>query len=455
MVKMLGKARVNYYFSNFFLTLFYLGLLFACKVGASEKVAQPKSAVTESIQVFHKLTERELVTPEQFFAVGDGDHDDSDSFQKFLSFCSINNGICHIPSGKSYRISEPLYIWGSSELIGDGDDSKIIFSSTKHPFLINVGISGKNKLEMPFKGVISGIHFVAEGGRGRMIYFWRTLSAIIEENYFDLGDSEYSATSSGNNHEWVSSRENTIRKNITIRNNRINAASNEFGSEGIGVDSFVGVIIENNIVTGVGDDPIGVHVCSEVIIRNNVLESVDGRIYVSNSSSVEIYKNRHTRSRSARTGKFHQGIALIYIGFEVSGENGLPAPTNTDIHNNKLFYPKGAIDAGAAIYVNGARNTKLSDNLIVNDSEKVIASAIHVLPQRFSGFWQDPSDLDFDDVARVGDTFIENNISAGKVPLRIIMTGNCAEYSGIMKVKNNVASSYQLYCDNVDVENNK
>ena len=84
-------------------------------------------------------------------------------------------------------------------------------------------------------------------------------------------------------------------------------------------------------------------------ILNNDLQSVHGRIYVSNSRNVEIADNRHERVPSGQNGKFYGGIALIYIGFEIFEANEFAAPTNTRVHDNTLIYSKGSVDQGEAI----------------------------------------------------------------------------------------------------------
>ena len=43
---------------------------------------------------------------------------------------------------------------------------------------------------------------------------------------------------------------------------------------------------------------------------------------------------------------------------------------------------------------------------------------------------------------------ISNNISEGSHPLRMIMTGNCADYKGPVTIEDNKASGFQFYCQN-------
>lgn len=390
-------------------------------------------------------------------AKGDGMTDDTESLQKALTVCSEKGLTCRIPGGKNFLVTSPIYLWGDASLKAESGTGAITFNVESSPYLLNIGISGRNKLEKPFTGVISGIKFNVKGGSGgRILFLWRTIGAGIYNNIFDVGGYAYSATSSGNDNAWVKNGfENSIRKNISIVGNTITAMSDDLGSEGIGLGHFDGALISNNTIVGVGDDPIGIHFCRNVTIKNNYAKSVDGRIFVSNSKNVEIAYNRHERMRSARDGKFYKGISLLYVGFETLKKNNFSAPTNTSIHDNYLYYPEGAIDHGAAIYLYGIRGAIVELNTIANDSADVKATALHLLPAPFSGLWSDPDGIDFSNIARVGDVRISRNVSNGRFPRDMIMTGNCVDYRGKVVVENNAASGFTFYCDQVRMRSNQ
>lgn len=385
------------------------------------------------------------------YAKGDGIIDDTENLQKALTICSEKGLTCRFPSGKNFLVTSPIYLWGDASLKGESGMGGITFNVKSSPYLMNVGISGPNKLEKPFTGAISGIRFNVKGGDGgRILFFWRTIGAGIYNNVFDVGGYAYSATSSGNDNAWVKNGfKNTIRKNITIVGNKIIAASNDIGSEGIGLGHFDGVLIGENTITGVGDDPIGIHSCKNVNIINNNLTSVDGRIFVSNSQNVQISHNRHERTRSLKDGKFYKGISLLYIGFETFETNDFPAPSNIHVHHNYLYYPDGAVDHGAAIYLYGPRATIIESNKVVNDSPFLTATALHLLPTPFVGSWGDPDRIDSSKMARVWDVEISKNSSEGMFPLEMVMTGNCKEYKGKVYIRNNTARSFRFYCNQV------
>ena len=332
------------------------------------------------------------VDPADYGAVGDGVEDDSVSLQRALTACSELGVTCLLPSGKKYLVTTPLFLWGEASLRGEDSASTILLNAGEEPYILNLGISGKNKLEAPFSGVISHVNFEVIGGQGgRIIYLWRTRGASILNNTFDVSVYPYSATSSGNNNSWVKNGfQNCIRENIVITGNKIVGSANNLGSEGIGLGHFDGAVIERNEIIGVGDDPVGIHFSKNITISNNIMKSVDGRIFVSDSQNVNVSDNQHERVRSAANNSFYRGISLLYIGFESLTSNEYAAPSNAFVRSNILQYPAGAIDGGAAIYIYGPRNVSIDNNTILNNSGEVTATAIHLLPAVFEGFWADP-----------------------------------------------------------------
>ena len=400
------------------------------------------------------VEQESVINISTFGAIGNGKIDDTKALQRALTQCSIRNLVCKVPHGKNFLVREPLYIWGDAQIIGEDGTGTFTFDVPTVRYLVNVGISAKHTPEKPFSGRIANVRFVTSGGAGgRILFFWRTENAVIEDNRFEVGEYAYSATSSGNNNEWLSGLRNYIRKDIQIKRNTIVAQATNGGSEGIGLGNFDGALIQDNTIIGVGDDPIGIHFSQNIKVLNNRMGSTHGRLYVSNSVNVEISHNEHERMASLNDEKFYYGIALLYIGFESYDEpESYRAPTNIRLNDNRLYYPEGAIDEGGAIYLYGLRNGIVENNQIVNDS--VLdnkASGLHLLPARFSGKWKDPTYMDENNVARVWDVIIKDNVSMGKYPLGFRMTGNCIDYMGPVHVKNNIAKFHKFYCNNVFV----
>ena len=350
-----------------------------------------------------------------------------------------------------------MFLWGNANLQGEGESATLVFNVATAPYLLNIGLSRKNKLEEPFRGAVGNIVFRTIGGKGgRIIYFWRTNGAAIINNIFDVGEYAYSATSSGNDNNWViNGFANCVRKNIRISGNKVFANGKELGSEGIGLGDFDGAMISNNEIVGVGDDPVGIHFSNHIIIRNNSLKSVDGRVFIANSTDVEISQNHVERMGSLSDGKFYAGIALIYIGVETLDDNSFSAPNRVWIHDNFLYYPAGSTDQGAAINLNGVRKTIVEHNHISNDSELVTATGLHLSPVPFQGIWHDPDGLDTGNVSSVWDVDIRGNVSDGGYPLKFLMTGNCTAYKGTVRVMDNDAEGFSFYCDGTVLSHNR
>jgi len=392
---------------------------------------------------------------------GDGVSDDTRSFQTALTKCSNYNLTCIIPANKKIRITKPVFIWGKSGLLGEnGAEILPDIQDLKDRYVINLGISNKHKSEKVFSGRIENITFrplsgphdrwLEDRGRtpiaiaGRIIQIWRARNASIKNNVFELGVFKYAATAGHNNRFWF--RFKTIRNQITINGNTINAISGAHGMEGIGINNASGVIISNNIVFGVGDDVIGVHFCDNVKIIGNVLKGVDGRILVTNSSNILIELNDISRIPSPLDGKYRKGASLIFIGFESLARVYEPKPSNTLIRNNTLTYPGGAIDGGAAIFVRGAEATIIRDNIVINNSSLVTAYGIWVAPEERPNTSKKVMNLKY---YPMYDAKIIDNKLIGKFPLEIVQTGMCIGYRGDIEINRNDAKIGKLSCPEV------
>lgn len=385
---------------------------------------------------------------ETFGAVGDGIADDTLAVQRALARCSNTGATCLVSSGKTFRVSGPLFLWGRARLMGEGSNATISFSVQTSPYLLNLGIAGKRQLRPSFSGTISGMTFKVTGGSGgRIIFFWRTDGAVIVDNVFDVSEFAYSATSSGNDNNWVRNGfANCVRKNASILRNTVRGDGDHHGSEGIGLGHFDGALVEGNTVLGVGDDPIGIHFSKNIRIIGNNLSSVDGRIFVANSTDIEIGNNTAARVSRKKSGQFFKGIALIYVGFESLVRSSDFASSNIHIHHNLVRYDEGAIDDGAAIYIYAPRKTLIEYNTVVNDSATVTANGLHILPAPFSQGWIDPERLDSVRGAKVREVIVRDNKFEGRYPQRAIMTGNCVDYVGPVRIQRNSARGYQFYC---------
>lgn len=386
-------------------------------------------------------------------AVGDGVADDTAKVQKALTECSNRGLTCVIRSKKSFLITKELYLWGKGNLVGVDSTSSLHLNTGDVPYILNIGISGAQRLKPKWSGSIKGVTFRGVGpGRGRIIFLWRSEGSTISENIFKIGTYGYGPTSSGNNNNVVRNGEgNCIRKNIKITDNVVLAEGTDvIGSEGIGLNQWDGAEIARNVVKGVGDDMIGIHFSRNINIHDNDLSGVDGRLFVANSHHVVIENNIIARVASPLTGLWYPGIALLYIGHEADRTNKERAPTSIIALGNTLIYNAGAVDRGAAIYVYSPRDVTIANNRVINNSSSVAAVGIHLLPFPFSKgvVWTDPEGLDPPTVSRVHSvTISNNNLNAGDYPLPLIETGrHCDYYAGLVKIIDNTASRYSFIC---------
>lgn len=389
-------------------------------------------------------------------AIGDGVVDDTLRVQQVLTYCSDNNLACYIPAHKKYLITRELFLWGGCSIYAEPYGE--FYFNVNVPYVINVGIKGRQILAPVWNGRIQGVTFrVLYSGTSRLMFFWRSDGATLHNNTFYFGNNRISATSSGNNNNFVVNGDlNCIRKNLTITNNKIFAESDQNGSEGFGLNQWDTALIKDNMVYGVGDDMLGIHFCKNVTIQNNTLSGVDGRLFVAQSANVLIENNDVTRMQSLETGQFHAGIALLYIGHEYDTTNGHSAPTDITIRNNRLTYPIGSVDTGSAIYIYAPRNVVVDAN-VVSCFSTAILTGLHILPFVYTApsVWTDPAALDTDNIGRVRAlTVSNNNLSNGTVSLPLKQTGQtCAYYVGPVTITGNRAKSFSFICNPTTANN--
>lgn len=391
-------------------------------------------------------------------AIGDGVTDDTANVQRAFDACSNEGARCVVPFGKTFKITNRLFMWGEAGIFCQTPTDGFSFNGNGTN-LINFGLRAMTVPATVWSGTLQGCTYKVTGqpgGGGRILFFWRTDGATITQNTFLTGPYAYGPTSSGNNQAYVQNCEANaysltnpcVRRNITITRNTVIATADNLGSEGVGLGLFDNALIEDNDIRGVGDDPIGIHFSTNIRILNNRISSTDGRVFVSNSRNVIIEDNHIARAARVSDGKFFKGIALIYIGFEHGLTSNLSAPVDITIVRNVLTYPVGAIDAGASIYLYGVRQTYVAYNQIYSYSTtQPTIQGIYILPFPFSGTWTDPDGIDPSHVARVHAVTLHNNsTTSGPVGLSMIMSGNCVDYVGPLTLTNNRASRFQFYC---------
>lgn len=374
--------------------------------------------------------------------IGDGTTDETTTVQSALSDCSANGKVCIVESGKNYRVTGPLYLYGTGSLRGEDNTALISFDvgSTKYP--IQIGLSSSTVQATAWSGTISDIRLVMVSGSvlGRLIWLARTSGATIDGVTFSPGNLRYSLTGSGVDGTYLSGAGNYVRENITITDNVIAGQSDTLGSEGIGLEGFNGASIKRNTISGVGDDLIGIHLmCTAINIEDNDLSGVDGRVFISNSQGVVVNYNRISRGKS-NDGLYKAASSLIFVGHETSATNSNTAPKNIIISNNTLTYPSGALDSSAAIYMQGPRDTLVYGNTIYSDSFVSSARCTYDVPFDFVGTWTDPDGLDTTP-AKCRNIIYRANRCVGKYPKSLIMTGAAANHIAPKQFIDNIGTT--------------
>lgn len=386
-------------------------------------------------------------------AVGDGVTDDTVAVQTALTACSDASDRCVVPEGKTFAITNRLFMWGGASLYAVNKADGLTFNGDGTN-LVNIGISALLTSASVWTGTISHLTFTVTGGSGgRILYFWRTNGGTVTDTAFNVDTFSYSATSSGNNQAYLANCESNaysatnpcVRRNLTVTDNTITADATNLGSEGFGFGWFDQVTIDGNEIIGVGDDPIGLHFCSNSRVTNNTMSSSDGRLFVANSWNIYVAGNVVQRKPRPSTGTHYQGIALVYIGFETAGDNSYPPPENITVLGNRLSYAAGSIDLGTGIYLYGIRSSYIANNQVIKastgDGPPV---GLYLLPWMFTGTWTDPSGLDPTDTGRVHSNLISNNKLSNGLILQ--STGSCDDYVGMVGVTRNSTDTDNLHC---------
>ena len=314
-------------------------------------------------------------------------------------------------------------------------------------FILNLGISGKQKPEPEFSGAVSNINFSVINGPvlkgvknplpysvgGRILKLWRVNNALISGNYFEIGKYMYAAVGSGRNKNWLRSKL-SVNTGVEISRNTIVASTNSHGMEGIGLGGFTNALITNNTVYGVGDDPIGIHNSNNIRIFSNRIASVDGRILIKNSHNVRVYRNYIARHKSLSDGSVYRGQALIHIGYETRKGRFRSISEDIKLDENHLYYPAGGKDRRAAVYVQGTNQVEITRTIFENESTIPIL-AIKIMPQIFK---KRHSAADESQINRfpVGDTFISQGESIGPTDMKtILIEGECQDITGQITIR--------------------
>jgi hypothetical protein len=212
-------------------------------------------------------------------------------------------------------------------------------------------------------GLKSGTYVASEINGPYILFLHHCQGFAIEGNYFDLqeyGTRAPSPVAISGTESSDYAPPNPVIANGIIRRNVINAAMGYYGGAGITVagarpdDPASNIVIEENYVSGVGDEVIGIHQVNNAVIRNNFCSGIKAGIWLLHCQHFIIEGNYAERGPAApmpafglTTPTWWQG-SLMFCGIE----DASPSPPCTDgrIVNNAFVIspPAGTPPPGTA-----------------------------------------------------------------------------------------------------------
>ncbi len=397
-----------------------------------------------------------------------GTGDESAKLQTAFDSIAGTGNTLTIPSGMTITVTKNMFLYGSCSIRGlDVNNSSTIqcdadlSNDLGRQYWISVGISrhrNNGGVQNTFNGSIKDMTIKATSNAkfSRAIFIFNTNGTTIDNVKFDFTsgvsnppDCLFGATESGNNGNWEPNGA-TSMTNVTIKNSIINTNHSHTDSEGFGLCNVNIVLIDNNTLNNIGDDPIGCHNATNVTISNNTCYSIDGRILVDNCTNATISGN-YVERVAERGTTWYGGGAMIYAGLEIPGA---PAPGNITVTNNTVVIPSSVPAYTYGIRLLGVRTAAVSSNLLKMDSANG-GCCIRIEADTSQPSWNDPAipQLDADHIARPRDVTISNNVLSGSYPGGIEQTGVSANLTGPFTVQNNTAGSYCWFSNNCFIYN--
>ncbi|RZU46839.1 parallel beta helix pectate lyase-like protein [Fluviicoccus keumensis] len=409
--------------------------------------------------VIFKNNSTTTISPIWFF-VPNGNPDDDNHFQAFLDSVSESGLTGVIPPRFTAIIKNNLFLYGSGSIScskNNNSPSMIVIdanfntNSPSSPYWINLGINRRLGVESTWHGSITGCHFISKpySQFNYALFIHSANGFSIRHNVFDwrnLHDNTIPMASieGFNDSKWLVTP--GVRSNGTISNNKIFHNQDNIGGEGFGINTAHNIEFSNNLVHGVGDDPIGAHGVDGLTIKNNVLFTTDGRILYDNSNNVVIKNNYIERIAGGRSKKYYSGGGYIWGGID-DGLSSYPTPTNILIDQNTIKIPAEISSSTYAIRLIGNRNATVINNVIINNSPNQKTLCISAEAQLYPK-WEDPTGQDSDHIARPRNILIQGNNCRGNFPMSIGHSGNVSDLIGPFAFIRNKAKSYQIFAPN-------
>lgn len=417
---------------------------------------------------------------------GDGHQDDSAGLQSAFNAAASANATLSI-SG-TIRTTKNLFLYGNCNIVGSGSTSVILcdadldVTDQGRLYWISLGITntsinwtpprlrdgtdvthsshpGTNGTKQCFTGTISNlcIKASAQAKFNRALFTFSTTNLTISNVLFDFtsgtsvpGEILFGPIATGYSGTWAPAG-NAYLQNINILSNTINTRDNQTDSEGISVSSATNVLIGNNCVYNVGDDPIALHGVTTGTVFSNTCTSLDGRILVTNSSTINIHDNHCERVPAFDGTTWYGNGAMIMASLEGSSTSA-PAPSHITIKNNVIVLPLGVPTYTYGIRIRGGIDVDIASNRLIMSATGG-GGGIRVEDDNSIPNWVGSNtSVITGGVAKPQTITIENNICEGTYPGSIEESGTVDTLPGPYVVKQNTAGGYFWYTSGTEVD---
>jgi hypothetical protein len=405
------------------------------------------------------------VTLEQYGAVGDGKHDDSQALQS-----AIKSGKTILVDNKTYLINHNIYLYGASSIVGktnsvfkltddlsNADGKKVWFA---------IGITGKGLRPFTWTGKIANITFTAAdnavfnycinlfnvngGAISGCVFNWENLKISGTK-----GDPRGLSIESINDASWCRSS-NII--NLEIFQNKVLHKEDATGCEGIGISNGSNIKIHDNYVHGVADDAIAVHNTDEFEIVNNKCYTTQGRIMMENSKNGLVKDNYIERIPRQISGGFNGGGALCMVEIGMANKKAFK-PSNIQIIHNYFKLPDGVPSPTYMLRVMAVDNCTISDNTFECNTKNGVSAIeigmgnLRLITKNSRTAGMNLSQIN--DLISPSNVTVTNNNCTGTNALGIYETGPRANFKGLFKYQSNNAKDYRVNSEKAVFFNNK
>lgn len=417
---------------------------------------------------------------------GDGQQDDSAGLQSAFSAAASANATLSI-SG-TIRTTKNLFLYGNCNIVGSGSTSVILcdadldITDQGRLYWISLGItntslnwtppklrdgtnvthslhSGTDGTKQCFTGTISNLCIKASSNAkfNRALFTFSTTNLTISNVLFDFTSGTslpdevlFGPIATGYSGSWAPAG-TAYLQNINILSNTIQTRDGRTDSEGISVSSATNVLIGNNCVYNVGDDPIALHGVTTGTIFSNTCTSLDGRILVTNCSTINIHDNHCERVPAFDGTTWYGNGAMIMASLEGSSTTA-PAPSHITIKNNVIVLPLGIPTYTYGIRIRGGIDVDIASNRLIMSGTGG-GGGIRVEDDNSIPNWVgSDTNVITGGVAKPQIITIENNICEGTYPGSIEESGTVDTLPGPYVVKQNTAGGYFWYTPGTQVD---